>query len=56
MNTFQFTIKECSIKTATIQRMGRLFLMEVMENDFTKEISSRRSLDICVAQKVVMGF
>ena len=56
MNIFQFTIKECSIKTATIQRTGRLFLMEVMGSDFTKEMSSGRGLDIYAAQKLVMGF
>ena len=55
MNIFQFTIKECSIKTATIQRTGRLFLMEVMGSDFTKEMSSGRGLDIYAAQKLVMG-
>lgn len=54
MNIFQFTIKECSIKIATIQRTGRLFLMEVMENNFTKEMSSGRGLDICAAQKLVI--
>ena len=30
--------------------------MEVMENNFTKEMSSGRGLDICAAQKLVMGF
>lgn len=37
MNILQFIIKECSIKTATIQRTGRLFVVEVVKNDFIKK-------------------